>query len=171
MICDRRAISALLLAAAGCATGAGDRTNPSRAADEAAVRAAYEQYLRGMLPPGDVEGMLAPFADSAQYLAAGEPSFRGKPAIRQFFQGYVDAYALGPTTYAIHDVRVAGDLAVVVGAATEEFTDRKTGATFKEVFKGLGALQRQADGTWKFLYYMYNSDRAAPERLVPAGTQ
>lgn len=128
--------------------------------------AAYQQCLRGMLPPGDVEAMIAPFADSAQYLAAGEPTFRGRSAIKQFFQGYLDAYEFGPTTYAIHDFRIAGDLATVVGSATEEITDRKTRAVYRDVFKGLGTLQRQADGSWKFIYYMYNPDRPAPEPLT-----
>lgn len=155
---------ALILAS--CSSGASSRT-PDLEGDRAAVRSAVEAYLKGMLPPGDVTGMLSPFADSAHYLAAGEPTFKGREAIRTFFQGYVDAFTLGPTTYAIHDVRVSGDLAVVVVSATEEFTDKQSGVVYRDDFKGISALTRQRDGSWRIIYHTYNSDHPTPP-IVPA---
>lgn len=134
---------------------------PTAEEDRAAVRTAVEGYLKGMLPPGDVAGMLSPFADSAHYLAAGEPTYKGREAIRGFLQGYVDAFTLGPTTYTILDVRVSGDLAVAVVAATEEFTDKQSGVVYDEDFKGMSVLARQADG-WRIIYHMYNSDHPQP---------
>jgi uncharacterized protein (TIGR02246 family) len=150
---------ALILASCSSASSS---PKPDVDADRAAVRSAVEAYLKGMLPPGDVAGMLSPFADSAHYLAAGEPTFKGREPIRSFFQSYVDAFTLGPTTYTIHDVRVSGDLAVAVVAATEEFTDKKTGVTYREDFKGLSVLTRQPGGSWHIIYHTYNSDHPTP---------
>lgn len=152
----------VLLACAETAPGRG----PTAEEDRAAVRSAVESYLKGMLPPGDVPGMLSPFADSAHYLAAGEPTYKGREAIRGFLQGYVDAFALGPTTYTILDVRVSGDLAVAVVAATEEFTDKKSSVVYDEDFKGMSVLARQADGVWRIIYHMYNSDHPQPPTLA-----
>ncbi len=149
----------------GCRAGATSRA-ADVAADQAAVRAAVEAYLKGMLPPGDVAGMLSPFADSAHYLAAGEPTFMGRESIRAFFQGYVDAFTLGPTTYTVHDVRVSGDLAVAVVSATEEFTDKQSGVVYRDDFKGMSALSRDPDGTWRIIYHMYNSDHPTPPTVV-----
>jgi uncharacterized protein (TIGR02246 family) len=149
----------------GCRSGATPRA-PDMEADRAAVRTAVEAYLKGMLPPGDVTEMLSPFADSAHYLAAGEPTFKGREAIRTFFQGYVDAFTLGPTTYTVHDVRVSGDLAVAVVSATEEFTDKQSGVVYREDFKGMSALARQPDGGWRIIYHMYNSDHPTPPTVA-----
>jgi uncharacterized protein (TIGR02246 family) len=155
----------LVLALSACGPGA-PAGAPTAEEDRAAVRAAVESYLKGMLPPGSVAGMLGPFADSAHYLAAGEPTFKGREAIRGFLQGYVDAFTLGPTTYSILDVRVSGDLAVVVVSATEEFTDKQSGVVYDEDFKGMSALARQADGGWRIIYHMYNSDHPQPPTLT-----
>lgn len=149
----------------GCNAGATSRS-ADVASDQAAVRTTLEAYLKGMLPPGDVAGMLSPFADSAHYLAAGEPTFKGREAIRGFFQAYVDAFTLGPTTYTVHDVRVSGDLAVAVVSATEEFTDKKSGVIYRDDFKGMSALTRQPDGTWRIIYHMYNSDHPTPPTVT-----
>lgn len=153
-------VAVMSLAVSGCQAPAPRAT--SQGNDEAAIRSAVEQYLRGMLPPGDPSAMARPFADSAQYLAAGEPTFKGKAAIEGFFKAYVDAFVLGPTTYQIHDIRISGDLAAVVVSATEEFTDRATGQSLKDDFKGMSVLTRQPDGSWKIVYHMYNSDHPAP---------
>ncbi len=155
-----RLVAVISLAVSGCRVAT---SRPiSQGNDETAIRSAVEQYLRGMLPPGDPVAMARPFADSAQYLVAGEPTFKGKAAIEGFFKAYVDAYVLGPTTYQIHDIRISGDLATVVVSATEEFTDKATGHRLKDDFKGMSVLTRQPGGGWKIVYHMYNSDHPAP---------
>lgn len=105
-------------------------------------------------------------AASAHYLAAGEPVFKGREAIRSFCQGYVDAFTLGPVSYAIEDLRVSGDLAVAVVTATEEFTDKATGVVYRDDFKGISALTRQSDGAWRILSHTYNSDHPAPPTVT-----
>jgi hypothetical protein len=67
------ALGTCALILASCSSGASSR-RPDLEGDQAAVRTAVEAYLKGMLPPGDVAGMLSPFADSAHYLVAGEPT-------------------------------------------------------------------------------------------------
>ena len=78
--------------------------SPAEQQMETAARTYFERVTKG-----DVEGILALFADDAQLInpMTGEEGIRGKAALRAFYQNLVNSlvdYHAGPT-----DIIIAGD--------------------------------------------------------------
>jgi len=66
-------------------------------------------------------------------------------------------------TSVVEDVRVSGNLAVVQGIDTGITTPRSGGESVKYSLKWLTVLERQSDGTWKWIYEMWNDNNPLPE--------
>jgi uncharacterized protein (TIGR02246 family) len=98
-----------------------------------------------------------------------QPAVAGKDAIRASLQKYFDQHAEEGRS-VVEDVRVSGDLAVARGTA-EGKSSLKAGsysAQFKS--KWMTAFQRQADGSWKAFWDIYNSDLPVADAL-PLGQE
>jgi len=61
-------------------------------------------------------------------------------------------------------VRVSGDLAVVRGTDTGTTAPKSGGEPVKYNLKWLTVLERQPDGTWKWIYEMWNDNDPLPEK-------
>jgi ketosteroid isomerase-like protein len=88
---------------------------------------------------------------------------KGKEAI---LLGYQKARELNDEhcdSSVVEDVRVSGDLAVVQGIDTGTSTPRSGGEPVKYSLKWLTVLERQSDGTWKWIYEMWNDNNPLPE--------
>ena len=98
-----------------------------------------------------------------------QPALVGKDAIRASLQKYFEQLAEEGRS-VVEDVRVSGDLAVARGTA-EGKSSLKAGsysAQFKS--KWMTAFQRQADGSWKAFWDIYNSDLPVADAL-PLGQE
>jgi uncharacterized protein (TIGR02246 family) len=98
-----------------------------------------------------------------------QPAVAGKDAIRASLQKYFDQHAEEGRS-VVEDVRVSGDLAVARGTA-EGKSSLKAGsysAQFKS--KWMTAFQRQADGSWKAFWDIFNSDLPVADAL-PLGQE
>ena len=96
-----------------------------------------------------------------------QPALVGKDAIRASLQKYFDQFSEEGRNVA-EDVRVSGDLAVARG--TFEGKENLKAGGYSAQFKGkwIAAYQRQADGSWKAFWDIYNSDLPVADSL-PVG--
>jgi uncharacterized protein (TIGR02246 family) len=125
------------------------------AADEAAIRAINPAWFKSY-NAGDVEGVVALYAEDAVVNAPGSPAVRGQAAIREYLNKYIAATASagvasngGPTT----DVGVSGDLGWEWGTFT---VTNKSGAT---VDRGkYVTVCAKRDGKWFIIRDIWNSD-------------
>lgn len=120
----------------------------TRAADEAAIRAASGAWLRAA-GEKDVEKTLSTYAADAQAIYAGQAPLVGAEAIRQSWtDNFADPnYAV---TWQTSKVKVArsGDVGYEMGTFEETRSDaKKKPQTTKGNF--LTVWEKQADGTWK----------------------
>lgn len=159
---------ALMLCASGCGSGTPKDT---RAADEAAVRAADADWAKAAAAK-DLNATVSYYSDDASLLAPNAPIAGDKESIREAWNSI-----LGPDTSIAWqankvDVARSGELAYLMG--TYEMTTSATGSKpladrgkFVEVWK------KQADGNWKCVADIFNSDLAvaAPKQAAPASTE
>jgi ketosteroid isomerase-like protein len=103
------------------------------------------------LNTGDGEWLVRTFyAEDAHFLAPGHEMISGRAQIRDFIQGLLDA---GIADLAIETTKIeaSGDLAYRIGRCTLGGPSPQRGK-FIEVYR------RQADGSWKCVGDIFNSD-------------
>jgi ketosteroid isomerase-like protein len=108
--------------------------------------------LRNAYNRGDAAGCAAVFTEDALFLPPNQPLLRGKKAIQELIQGWIDHIG-GTMNNPMTEFGDAGDLAFQV--ATYAFQDTMTPdqGKFVEIFR------RQPDGSWKVYLTIYNSDK------------
>jgi ketosteroid isomerase-like protein len=148
---------ALALAALCAAACAPQEHNP---ADVQAVKdtgPAYDKFANA----GDAEGLATQFyAAGAVRMDPNQPAREGMAAIRSSLEKSY-AQASEEIRNVIDDVRVSGSLAVAKGTFDGKTTSKATGAVSPAKGKFVTAYERQADGSWKALWDIYNSDLPA----------
>jgi ketosteroid isomerase-like protein len=157
---------ALALLASGCGTQAPKDT---RAADESTIRDLDAQWAKAAAAK-DVDATVSYYSDDASLLAPNAPIASDKASIRAAWSAL-----LGPDTSLSWqankvDVARSGDLAYVVGAYQLTTNDAQAKpmadrGKFVEVWK------KQADGNWKTVVDIFNSDLPAqtPKAAPAAG--
>ena len=161
----------LKLALCGCLallllTTACNQTPPdTRAADEAAIRAADAQWAK-TAGANDLEGTVAYYSDDASLLAPNAPIASNKQAIRAAW-----ASLLGPgTSIAWQATKVevsrSSDLAYIMGTYQLTMKDPQ-GNPVTDHGKFVEVWEKQADGKWKVGADIFNSDLPA----TPAPTE
>lgn len=139
--------------AAGVATATAADAGEARQAIEAANARFVEAVKRG----DTTDAVVANYADDAIVMAPGTEAWRGRDAVRRGFAGMTTAAPVREMSLKVDDVMVGGDLAVESG--TYEMTMQpRTGAEVKDKGKYLVVWKRQADGSWKIVRDVFNSD-------------
>jgi uncharacterized protein (TIGR02246 family) len=106
------------------------------------------------------------YTADATKMDPNQPALVGKDAIRASLQKYFDQFS-GEGRNVAEDVRVSGDLAVARG--TFEGKENLKAGGYSAQFKGkwMTAFQRQADGSWKAFWDIFNSDLPVADSLSP----
>lgn len=154
---------ALLLIASACTPPPPPDT---RAADEAAIRDADAQWSK-TAGAKDVDGTVAYYTDDATVLSPNAPMTTGKPAIRAVW-----AELLGPGTsiaWQASKVEVArsGDLSYIMGTYQLTMKDPQ-GNPVNDKGKFVEVWKKQADGKWKVVADIFNSDLPVAAPPSPA---
>ena len=125
-------------------------------AEIAAINRFYAEWNEALVKRG-AEGYVSFFAENGAVLPPDGPGYEGKAAIRGWIQKTLDEF----TT---RDVRlVPGAMTVAGGMATWRFTisgervPKNGGSPVRFNNKYLDVLQKQPDGSWKFLYRMWSN--------------
>jgi ketosteroid isomerase-like protein len=153
---------ALILLASSCA----DKTPPdTRAADESAVRAADAQWSKTAAAK-DVDGAVSYYSDDASLLSPNAPIARDKQSIRAAW-----ASLLGPDTsltWQANKVEASrsGDLAYVQGVYQLTSKDAR-GKPVSDTGKFVEVWKKQADGKWKTVADIFNSDLPVVQTPAP----
>src|ERR1019366_8795347 len=150
---------ALLLIASACTPPPPPDT---RAADEAAIRDADAQWAK-TAGAKDLDGTVAYYTDDATVLPPNAPMTTGKQAIRAVW-----AELLGPgtsITWQANKVEVArsGDLSYILGIYQLTVKDAQ-GNPVNDIGKFVEVWKKQADGKWKVVADIFNSDLPLPAR-------
>ena len=134
--------------------------------DAYAIRLAKTE-LRDAYNRGDVNGVLAVFADGYSDMSAGLASFYGTEAqavlryrMKQLFARYRAQLAV-----TIISIRVQGPLAFDWGWHKLTLTPKKGGRAMTTRMRYLEIWQKGADGTWKIAIFLDNPD--VPPQMPP----
>jgi len=156
--------AASLLVAVSCAkteTATSDTGMAMAAANDPAVvrqsiEAANARFTDAM-SKGDTATMFANYADDATMMMTGTPAWNGRAAIATGMSSMMAQYSVTNPKFATLDVMVSGDVAVEMG--TYEMTMQEKGKkAITDKGKYLTVWKRQADGSWKIVRDIANSD-------------
>ena len=135
---------------------AAQKPSPSEA-DVAAINAVYGEWSQAMAARG-AEGYASFFVADGAVLPPDGPAIEGREAIRKWIQKVLDEST-------VKDARLSwGPLLVSNGMAVRRFTlsgqrvRKKGGDPARFNNKYVDVLQKQPDGSWKFVYRMWSSN-------------
>jgi uncharacterized protein (TIGR02246 family) len=136
----------------GTATGA-----DTRAADEAALRKLDDEWSRAA-GAKDVEKTASYYTDDALVMPPNSPVLQGKDAARAMWKAMFNTPGFGGGWKATRaEVSRSGDLGWVTGSYEFSETDA-SGKPMTDKGKYLEVWKKQADGAWKCVADMFNTD-------------
>ena len=142
------AMGFIAIASCGSAPSATDT-----AADEAALRTADETYMRAFAK-GDLETIVALYAEDAVLLPEYAPEVKGRDAIRKYTVGDIARQKPGETSTIVESTQgVSGDLGWSSG--TVKNTDANGAAIGGGKFL---SVSRKINGKWLYIRDTWNSD-------------
>lgn len=141
---------------------------PSRG-QESSKQAATENALKEMdvqwaaaAQAKDLEKTVSYYAENAVVMPPNSPALTTREAIRSAWKEMIEAPDAALTWKATKvEVAKSGDLAYVTGTYEDTRKDAD-GKTVSDHGKYLEVMKKQADGAWKCVADMWNSDLAAP---------
>jgi uncharacterized protein (TIGR02246 family) len=127
--------------------------------EAAAIKALASSVDQAALA-GDWPGLVGLFEEDCTVMPPNGSEIHGRSA----FSTFIESMGLKVYTHSIefHDVDGHEDLAFARGKYSESFTVSGTEGTIEDSGKVLATLRRQADGSWKFSRWMWNSDLPTP---------
>lgn len=143
------------------AGGASGSVSQDTASVRAAIEAANTKFLEAF-KRGDKAGLMANYADDAILMMQNEEAWRGRDGIDKGFTGFLSEMSFKDGAATTGDVMVAGDLAVETGTFAWTL-QQKSGPEIKDKGKYLTVWKRQADGAWKIVRDINNTDLPAKQ--------
>ena len=119
----------------------------------AAWRAAWEA--------GDLEGLMALYADDPILMPQNHPLVAGKEAIRALYEAVLEAYQVRGDG-GLQEVTVSGDWGYYRVAYTLSATPKAGGETIHDTGKSLFIVTRPPGGAWRIARLIDNSDLPSP---------
>ena len=148
--------------AAGMGTAAGTLAEPNIAEVRAAIEAANQKWQTAVLA-GDATAAVGNYADDAVLMLPMSPALNGRPAIEAGMKEWLGMAKVNDAKMTTLDVTVSGDLAIETGTFAMTFTN-KGEKPVTDNGKYLSVWKRQADGSWKIIRDINNSDGAPPAK-------
>lgn len=145
----------------------GPETTPApgnlSAQDEAAVRAVGSEWTRAA-SAGDGNAIGALYASDATLLPPMEPIRHGESA-KQYWIDFTNGFS-GTIEFTATAVEGRGGLAYEVGTYQSRLTPKKAGAKPLPTEEGkyIVIYKKEADGSWKIIYDIWNANARAPNQ-------
>jgi len=125
-------------------------------ADIAAIKATNDEWIK-LYNTGDFEKMVSLlYTENSIIMSPDKPAWKGKEAILLGNRKEGDLYDDQVDSSIIDDIKVSGNLATMTGRDMGTMTPRSGGEPVRYGTKWLIVLERQTDGTWKYLYEIWN---------------
>lgn len=140
----------------------------TRAADEAALRKLDDEWSKAA-GAKDLEKTVSYYTDDALVMPANSPVLQGKDAARAMWKAMFNVPGFGGGWKASRvEVSKSGDLGWTTGPYEITETDA-SGKPMTDKGKYLAVWKKQADGSWKCVADMFNSD--LPPAAAPPPVQ
>ncbi|HET7552942.1 MAG TPA: DUF4440 domain-containing protein [Gemmatimonadaceae bacterium] len=111
---------------------------------------------------GDAAGLMAMYAADAVVMQPNMPAWHGHDEIQKGWAGFLSSITIKELNLPTDDVLSSGDLAVQTGTYTLTAQPKSAGAQeMKDKGKYVVVWQKQADGSWKAVRDIFNSDLPA----------
>jgi ketosteroid isomerase-like protein len=133
-------------------------------ADRTAIRQVWQDDMK-LMAAKDWKGDLALYTEDAIELPPNQAAVQGKAAILAFDESFPPISNFQEKSLELEG---QGDLAYDRGTYSMTITPPGA-APIEDRGKYLSILRKQADGSWKFLRVMYNSDFPLPAPEKPVG--
>jgi uncharacterized protein (TIGR02246 family) len=143
------------------AAGVAAATSADAGAVRAAIDSANARFLDA-LKRNDTTALANNYADDAIVMMGNMEAWRGREAVRKGFAGMIAQMPVKDFSFRTEDVMVGGDLAVETGSYEGTF-QAKDGKEMKDKGKYVVVWKRQADGSWKIVRDVANSDAPPPK--------
>jgi ketosteroid isomerase-like protein len=127
------------------------------ASDASAVRRVGEGYLAA-IRSGDVNAMMAHWADDPTVLPPNAPGIRGRDQVRVWAEAFQKRVRVTDARFTESEVIIGGDLATERLAFTMILEPAAGGTPMILTGKGVHVYRRQADGDWKLSVDIWNAD-------------
>jgi ketosteroid isomerase-like protein len=127
------------------------------ASDASAVRRVGEGYLAA-IRSGDVNAMMAHWADDPTVLPPNAPGVRGRDQVRVWAEAFQKRVRVTDARFTESEVIIGGDLATERLAFTMILEPAAGGTPMILTGKGVHVYRRQADGDWKLSVDIWNAD-------------
>jgi len=121
-------------------------------ADVEAIKSLEDETMKAV-NEGDLERYLSLLTDDVVWMAPTQPSAIGKEAVKNWVEFDLFTYEV---TITVEEVQVLGDWAFMRDIWIGSGTQKDSGEKFEFNNKGLYLLRRQADGSWKMSYVIFN---------------
>ena len=141
---------------------------PSTEADVAAIKSVVIDKWAAAMGAEDVDALMTLYIDEAVSMDPGEPAHVGHRAIRTKFERDLGSNAFEIVS-TLDDVLVSGDYAVVRGSDNDTLSPKGGGEPSKLNSKWMILAERQADGTWKILWEIWNRNTPPPPAAQTGG--
>lgn len=157
-------LGAALIAVLGCQPAAEppepvEPTGPTAAEDRQAIDALRQRETENF-SAGNVDIILQLFTDDAVLMPPGEPAVVGTAAQRDWLDAFYEQFTVG-VSYHETELELAGDWAFEQLSFTMTLTPVEGGEATTMRGRGLHVYERQADGSWRIAYDVWNSTEPA----------
>lgn len=125
-------------------------------ADLQAIEQLAADWRSGWLA-GDVDALIALFADDPVLLAQGQPAVTGRDAIRSLYEAVLSEFRFTSET-TLNEVDACGDLGYVWSTYRLSATPKGRGNSITSAGKSVFIVRRQRNGTWKIARLIDNGD-------------
>ena len=141
---------------AGCVAPQQFDAAAEKAKIEADCKALQQAYLKG-----DATTVLSYYDENAVVLVPRKPMVKGRESIEKLIAGWMQSeMKLKEFSSATISVEGAGDFAIQLGRYYETFD--LSGKVIADSGKFVTVWRKQADGSWKMAYDIWNTDIPAP---------
>jgi ketosteroid isomerase-like protein len=145
--------------AAIAACSGGSAPQHDRAADEAEIHQLLDS-IAGSFKTGDMDQVLAIYADDVLVLGIDEPDVAGKEAWRKVLADQPKDVTIS-VRMDTKELEIAGDIAYERGTYTAEISSKATGELLRTVTnRHIHIFKRQPNGHWQAWRLMENRDHA-----------
>ena len=117
-----------------------------------------QQVLKASLT-GDLDSIVAMFADDAVLMPPNDTTVYGKDEIRAWWEEYFTFFRVTSSVETEREITVEGDQAFVRASFSVTIVPKQQGPRILDDIRSLTVWSQRVDGTWKISHQIWNSTK------------